>query len=44
MNSFCFDYLIRQKIGGAPLVNSVRNEGPQLLGDGKIEQQMLFKF
>jgi putative SOS response-associated peptidase YedK len=28
----------------SPLVNSVRNEGPQLLGDGKIEQQMLFKF
>ena len=26
------------------LVNSVRNEGPQLLGGGKIEQQLLFKF
>ena len=28
----------------SPLVNSVRNEGPQLLGGGKIEQQLLFKF
>src|SRR6516162_2950216 len=28
----------------SPLVNSVRNEGPQLLGDCKIEQQLLFKF
>jgi hypothetical protein len=28
----------------APLVNSVKNEGPQLLGGGKIEQQLLFKF
>jgi putative SOS response-associated peptidase YedK len=28
----------------SPLVNSVRNEGPQLLGNGKIEQQLLFKF
>jgi putative SOS response-associated peptidase YedK len=28
----------------SPLVNSVRNEGPQLLGDCKVEQQLLFKF
>ena len=28
----------------SPLVNNVRNEGPQLLGGGKIEQQLLFKF
>jgi putative SOS response-associated peptidase YedK len=28
----------------SPLVNSVRNEGPQLLGGFKIEQQLLFKF
>jgi putative SOS response-associated peptidase YedK len=28
----------------SPLVNSVRNEGPQLLGGCKIEQQLLFKF
>ena len=28
----------------SPLVNSVRNEGPQLLGDCNIEQQLLFKF
>jgi putative SOS response-associated peptidase YedK len=28
----------------SPLVNSVKNEGPQLLGGGKIEQQLLFKF
>ena len=28
----------------SPLVNSVRNEGPQLLGGCKIEQQMLLKF
>ncbi|HKU27477.1 MAG TPA: SOS response-associated peptidase family protein, partial [Candidatus Sulfotelmatobacter sp.] len=27
----------------SPLVNSVRNEGPQLLGRGKIEQQLLLK-
>jgi len=25
-------------------VNSVKNEGPQLLGGCKIEQQLLFKF
>jgi putative SOS response-associated peptidase YedK len=28
----------------SPLVNSVRNEGPQLLGGYKIEQQLLLKF
>lgn len=28
----------------SPLVNSVSNEGPQLLGGCKIEQQLLFKF
>jgi putative SOS response-associated peptidase YedK len=28
----------------SPLVNSVRNEGPLLLGNGKIQQQLLFKF
>ena len=28
----------------SPLVNSVRNEGPQLLGGCKIEQQLLLKF
>jgi len=28
----------------SPLVNSVRNEGPQLLAGCKIEQQLLFKF
>jgi len=28
----------------SPLVNSVRNEGPQLLADRKIEQQLLFNF
>jgi putative SOS response-associated peptidase YedK len=28
----------------SPLVNSVRNEGPQLLGDYKVDQQRLFKF
>ena len=28
----------------SPLVNSVRNEGPQLLAGCKIEQQVLFKF
>src|SRR6516165_3999002 len=28
----------------SPLVNNVRNEGPQLLGGGKIEQQLLLKF
>ena len=28
----------------SPLVNSVRNGGPQLLGDCNIEQQLLFKF
>jgi putative SOS response-associated peptidase YedK len=28
----------------SPLVNSVRNEGPQLLAGCKIEQQLLFNF
>jgi len=28
----------------SPLVNNVRNEGPQLLGGSKIEQQLLFRF
>jgi putative SOS response-associated peptidase YedK len=27
-----------------PLVNSVRNEGPQLIAGCKIEQQLLFNF